>query len=103
MYYFSKINYDYWCTIWHILLLLLQYGWTALMSALDKKDFEAAEVLIKAGAGLNQQQKVMPAGMHHDCVCVYPHNYYYTCMLFVLYRKVGLHFYLQRRRATSLQ
>ena len=85
------------------MLLLLQDGVTALMLALNKKKFEAAEVLIKAGAGLNQQQKVMPAGMHHDCVCVYPHNYYYTCMLFVLYRVIGLQFYLQRRRATSLQ
>ena len=78
------------------MLLLLQDGVTALMLALDKKEFEAAEVLIKAGAVLNQQDEVMPAGMHHDCVCVYPHNYYYTCMLFVLYRTVGLHFSLQR-------
>ena len=85
------------------MLLLLQDGLTALIWALDKKKFEAAEVLIKAGAGLNQQQKVMPAGMHHDCVCVYPHNYYYTCMLFVLYRTVGLHCFVQRRRVTSLQ
>ena len=36
------------------------------MLALYKKKFEVAEVLIKAGAGLNQQQNVMPAGMHHD-------------------------------------
>ena len=49
----------------------VQVGLTALILALRYGAFEAAEVLIKAGAGLSQQEEVM-AEMDHDCTCVHP-------------------------------
>ena len=40
-------------------LILMQNGCTALIVAVNEKKFEAAEVLIKVGAGLSQEEEVM--------------------------------------------
>ena len=51
------------------MLLLLQTGRTALTAALQEGESEAAEVLIKAGAGLSHQENVFV--LHCVIVCIY--------------------------------
>ena len=73
----------------HVTLLLLQYGHSALVWALQGGNLEASEILIKAGAGLSHQESVM----HYDCIalCVTLQRYNNNIYAVVLCRLLAGH------------